>query len=628
MLLRSRLFPIGLCVMFGLVGSIEDSFSQNSYVTESPRDLPIVRTGDRIVQKNGESAEKIFWMGGAVESRFSTTPVIIELTHRDAMQKAITRNFDIAIQEEAYRSAEIAMRGANSYFSPNILIKPTFTRTDTWDRFDVITRPRVQAPEFTEQLQKDYYKQIQAGKVLNGTDVLTQCSVMVDGKQIYNGFAYAQPNCLTIPSTATEYASFADSRPNETFNLVTQVGHLMRYGGYGSFSLRTGYERKGSQYISVSGSDTAFIDQSRAYTTNLSLAFSTPLPFGKNFGTYGNGGSVAVKLAEANIERTNLERSLVKNNTLLATDNAYWDLVISQLRLKITEEQKELTERMRLKSFKQYELGLITEYALSQIDAQVSSLKGQEALERNNFNIASETLSNLINGNVNEILYPISYQNQLESTYVIDSENALQRVMTENLEIRRSLAMVEASQISLAFQTNQQKPDLSLSAGFSLGQSSQFFGYNSYDQSFRNILNWDTRSISIGISLRIPIGNRAAKSGLSQARIGVMQARDQLTQVRTTVVQRLTQMIDVLRNGLRKLDALRINQSVLEETLEVASRRHQLQLISEFELLEVQKDFLNLKRSRLELIGSLRKSYAVFLALQNKLNNPDFLVDY
>ena len=87
-------------------------------------------------------------------------------------------------------------------------------------------------------------------------------------------------------------------------------------------------------------------------------------------------------------------------------------------------------------------------------------------------------------------------------------------------------------------------------------------------------------------------------------------------------------MIDVLRNGLRKLDALRINQSVLEETLEVASRRHQLQLISEFELLEVQKDFLNLKRSRLELIGSLRKSYAVFLALQNKLNNPDFLVDY
>jgi len=188
--------------------------------------------------------------------------------------------------------------------------------------------------------------------------------------------------------------------------------------------------------------------------------------------------------------------------------------------------------------------------------------------------------------------------------------------------------MVEASQISLAFQTNQQKPDLSFSAGFSLGQSSQFFGYNSYDQSFRNILNWDTRSISIGISLRIPIGNRAAKSALSQARIGVMQARDQLTQVRTTVVQRLTQMIDVLRNGLRKLDALRVNQSVLEETLEVASRRHQLQLISEFELLEVQKDFLNFKRNRLELIGSLRKSYAVFLALQNKLNKPDFLVDY
>ena len=56
------------------------------------------------------------------------------------------------------------------------------------------------------------------------------------------------------------------------------------------------------------------------------------------------------------------------------------------------------------------------------------------------------------------------------------------------------------------------------------------------------------------------------------------------------------------------------------------SLRHsyQNQLVNEFELLEVQKDLLNLKRNRLEIIVNLRKNYSLFLALQNKINQTDF----
>jgi outer membrane protein TolC len=103
-----------------------------------------------------------------------------------------------------------------------------------------------------------------------------------------------------------------------------------------------------------------------------------------------------------------------------------------------------------------------------------------------------------------------------------------------------------------------------------------------------------------------------------------MQARDQLTQVKTTVVQKLTTTIDQLRNAIRKLEFLRSNQAVLEDSLEAANRRYQSQLVSEFELLEVQKDLLNLKRNRLEIMVNLRKNYSLFLALQNKINRSDF----
>jgi len=626
MLGLSRIVLIGICILIGWGGAVERCLAQGSALGLSSGGYQDLKTVERVFMMGGGIVEKRFGSAGLIESGNSSPPRTLELSYREVMQRAASRNFDIALQSEFVSEASIAIKEKNSYFYPNFSLRPTFVRTDTYERFDSITRPRVQSPEF-DPLQQRYFDQIQAGKVLNGIDILSECSVLVDGKLVYNGFAYAQPKCLPIPTTAIEFASYADSRPYETFNLVTQVGQLMRFGGYASFSLRTGYERKGSQYVQVSGTDTAFIDQSRAYTTSLSFGFSTPLPFGKNFGSYGNGGSVAIKLAEVNSERTNLTRGSVISNTLLAADNAFWDLVAVHLGLKITEEQKTLVARMRLKALTQYELGLITEYALKQIDVQLSSLKGREALERNSLNIASERLSVLINGDVDEILYPVNYQDQFEILYDFDAESSLRTAMNQNIDIRQNLALLEQSQISLAFQTNQQKPDLSLNLGLSIGQSGQYFGYNSYDASFRNILNWDTRNITVGISLRIPIGYRAAKSALSQSRIGVMQARDQLTQVRTTVVQRLTTTIDQLRNAMRKLESLRSNQVILEDSLEAANRRYQNQLVSEFELLEVQKDLLNLKRNRLEIMVNLRKNYSLFLALQNKINQTDFQIN-
>ena len=623
MLGLSRIVLIGICILIGWGGAVECCLAQGSAPGFSAGGYHDPKTGERVFMMGGGSVEQRSGSAGFIESGNSFPPRTIELTYREVMQRAASRNFDIALQNEVVNEASIAITEKSSYFYPNISLRPTFVRTDTYERFDSITRPRVQSPEF-DPLQQRYFDQIQAGKVLNGIDILSECSVSVDGKLVYNGFAYAQPKCLPIPTTAIEFPSYADARPYESFNLVTQVGQLMRFGGYASFSLRTGYDRKASQYVQVSGTDTAFIDQSRAYVTSLSFGFSTPLPFGKNFGAYGNGGAVAIKLAQANSERANLTRGSVISSTLLAADNAFWDLVASHLALKITEEQKELVARLRIKALTQYEIGLITEYSLKQIDVQLSSLRGRAALERNSFNIASEKLSILINGYVNEILYPINYQDQFEIDYDFDGEIALRNAMNQNIDIRQNLALVELSQISLAFQTNQQKPDLSLNLGLSIGQSGQYFGYNSYDASFKNLLNWDTRNITVGVSLRIPIGNRAAKSALSQSRIGVMQARDQLTQVRTTVVQRLTTTIDQLRNAIRKLEFLRANQALLEDSLEAANRRYQSQLVSEFELLEVQKDLLNLKRNRLEIMVNLRKNYSLFLALQNKINQSDF----
>ena len=274
MLGLSRIVLIGICILIGWGGAVECCLAQGSAPGFSAGGYHDPKTGERVFMMGGGSVEQRSGSAGFIESGNSFPPRTIELTYREVMQRAASRNFDIALQNEVVNEASIAITEKSSYFYPNISLRPTFVRTDTYERFDSITRPRVQSPEF-DPLQQRYFDQIQAGKVLNGIDILSECSVSVDGRLVYNGFAYAQPKCLPIPTTAIEFPSYADARPYESFNLVTQVGQLMRFGGYASFSLRTGYDRKASQYVQVSGTDTAFIDQSRAYVTSLSFGFST-----------------------------------------------------------------------------------------------------------------------------------------------------------------------------------------------------------------------------------------------------------------------------------------------------------------------------------------------------------------
>lgn len=607
-----------LCTVFSLSGQIDSCLAQGTLAVQ-PRN----ETGANPLSPEAEARINEIIRNAAARGEGDAQHIlagrkIAPLTYREAMQRGLRRNLSVQFQKQVSVEAGAAALGTQAVFDPVTGISTGYTRNTTYDRAEVITRVRRQVPDF-ETFQQQFQQNLQKGAQTGSQPDIAACTVTVDGAQVLNGFAASRPECANTVTSILENASFRGLRPDKSLAFLAQGAKLLDYGGFLSLSFQSAYHPRQSPFVGVTATDVAFIDRNLAYSSTLSLGFATPLPFGKNFGPYGTQQATNLRLAQIRVVRSGFEYELVANNTLLAVDNAYWDLVGNLKVLQITLEQKAILEQQRKRAQSYYKLGEINEYSMNQVEARLASTLSREALAWNGLVAASETLSNVLNGDILELLLPVAYQESLEHVPSVDLNAAIRSAMERNVDIKRSETLLEESRITLNHRLNDVKPDVVLSAGLSLGQSNQVFGYPTIGDSLQNIFSPDLRTVSVGVTLRIPIGNAAAKAALSQARVGVMQARDQLTQSQTQAVQQISASMDALQSGLKQIELSRINARLSEDAFEAATRRRALNLVTEFVLLELQNDLLNARLSHIDALVTYRKNVGRFLASQNML---------
>lgn len=541
---------------------------------------------------------------------------VAPLTYREAMQLALRRNLGLQFQKQVSAETEAVALAVRAAFDPVTSMGASYFRGTTRDRPELITRIRRPEVDF-DAFQKAFERALQNGTATPGQQIST-CNLTVDGQPV-SGIADNNPSCAPTETSAIEFASFRGPRPNESYSFFAQGGKLLDYGGSLSLAFQSSYRPRLSPFVSVSATDFTFIAQDIAYTSSLSLGFATPLPFGRNYGPYGTQQATDLKLAQLRVARTGFDYGAATEATLLAADNAYWDLVGSLRVLQIALEQKAILEQLRKRAQSSYKLGELNEYSMNQIDARLANTLGREALAWNGLASASEALSNLLDGDVQDLLLPVAYQESLGHAPSLDLNAAMRNAMERNAEVKRSETLLEESRVTLNHRLDDVKPDVLLSASINFGQSNSVFGYSNLGSSLSNIFNPDVRTAVLGVTVRIPIGNEALKAALGQARVSVMQARDQLTQTRNQAVQQLTASVDALQSAQKQIEISRVNMNLAENAFQAATRRRALNLVTEFMLLEIQNDLLQAQLSHAEALVQYRKNVARYLAAQNLL---------
>ena len=339
--LRRCLFFLTGAVAFGVSVQTNSSHAQGAAAVQTRNESSANPLSPESEARINEIVRTTAAQGAGAAQPVVAGRHVAPLTYREAMQLGLRRNLGLQFQKQVTVETEAASLAAQAAFDPVTSMSASYVRGTSRDRPEVITRVRRPEIDF-DAFEKAFNEALQNGTAL--PKAFSVCAVTGDVNQ---DLSAGNPNCTPAETSAVEFASSRGRRPDESFNFVAQGTKLLDYGGSLSLGFQSSFHPRQSPFVTVSASEFAFIPQDIAYTSTLSLGFATALPFGRNFGPYGTQQATDVKLAQLRVARSGFEYGSVTESTLLAIDNAYWDLVGNLRVLQIALEQKAILEQLR-----------------------------------------------------------------------------------------------------------------------------------------------------------------------------------------------------------------------------------------------------------------------------------------
>jgi outer membrane protein TolC len=201
----------------------------------------------------------------------------------------------------------------------------------------------------------------------------------------------------------------------------------------------------------------------------------------------------------------------------------------------------------------------------------------------------------------------------------IEPKEAFDIAMERRPEIKASQIAIESNDILVKHRQTQIRPDLNLTAGVILNQSNAVLGYASWEDSFSNVFSPDSSNFFVGVSFRIPFGNLAARSALSQARIGRNQAMDQSQQTINFVTQEINTVIADAYSTHARIKQSKASLDLAQLAYDKANLLKEQGLVTEFELLRKLSDLLAARSVYIDTLVDYRRTKARLLSAEGVL---------
>lgn len=270
--------------------------------------------------------------------------------------------------------------------------------------------------------------------------------------------------------------------------------------------------------------DLAFSTINPAYQQTIAASARQPLL--RNFGIDFNRSQINIRKNDRRISQQQLRRQI--RDQLQAVEDAYWLLV--QARRAVTIQAELIAYTQDLYETLKARLGFdVFQAQVDQVKAQLDSRKADFVRVINNVWDTQDELKRLMNDPefdlaTEMIIIPTDVP-QFEP-FMIDRLNQLQTALDNRSELKEAKLQVENARIGVGVAKNQALPrfDLAFTTNANgLGVSS--------NQAHRQVTDFDFIDYTVLVEFEVPLGNRAARAALRQARLAYAQAAVAVRQV-------------------------------------------------------------------------------------------------
>ena len=398
-----------------------------------------------------------------------------------------------------------------------------------------------------------------------------------------------------------------------------QVG-LAKFGGeprtFGEDNLRSklglsGLSTWGTRYEIAVTADKLSNDLSRTSASALfdpeheaAVEFTVTQPLARNYGPEVQLAQVRVRRANQQASEFQFKQKVLGRIGELVKD--YYDLLLAFQDFKTRQAEVGTAAEIAAERREQLERGAIAPSELHLAETEIARAYERFLLARQTLLQVSLDLSRRMGaeGGVEEaVLLPVS--GPAHQVPALERGDLLARALETSPAYRAAQRKVEGLDVEVAFRRDQTRPEVDLEMKYGLNGVG-----NSRRDAFDAVAAGTGTEYSVGVSLRMPIGNREARGRLAESRLLRRQAELEASRLRHEIMSRIDKALASVRTHGERVDAVRRTVGMAERNLSEERDRLEKGQVGELAVRRREHELREARLRELTAVVDLEKSLA------------------
>lgn len=341
----------------------------------------------------------------------------------------------------------------------------------------------------------------------------------------------------------------------------------------------------------------------------------------QGFGSAVNTRNIRVQ--KNNLKVTDLQFKQQLITTISSALNLYWDLVSFHDDVRARRQAVATAQQLLEDNKKQVQIGQLAEIEITRAEAQLYASQQDLTISETNFQQQETVLKNALSRNgiasaglAAVHIVPLDRIPVPDKDEIRPLDDLLSEAMEHRPEIEQSRINLESNKINLVGIKNSLKPTLQAFTEFtnngltgdltSLGALQPGVAYlaGGYTNLLAQIFRRNYPNYSAGLSLNIPLRNRAAQSDYVTSLLELRQNELNLTKSTSQVRVDVQNAVIGLRQARARYEASVKSSQLQEQTLASDQRKYQLGAATAFQVVQDQRDLATAQSSQTQAMAN------------------------
>jgi len=371
--------------------------------------------------------------------------------------------------------------------------------------------------------------------------------------------------------------------------------------------------------------------------------FSLRQPLLEDFGSDINTTDINIAKNDLKIMQNAFVSQAI--TTLNQVEETYYDLSGSIESLGLRKESLRLAEELLSDNRKRFKAGITHIGQVQEAETAVASRQEEVIAAHQEVKDVTNILKNMLQIQASSPLYPINFRTERlvpRDEKIPSVAEAYKKALAKRPDYVQKKIVVKNKDVLLKYRKNQLLPRLDLIGTFGLNglsgeaEAISFAGMSSkspfgggYGDSWDHLIDGDGYEWLIGLTIDIPLGNRADRSRYEQSNLDKKRAVMELKNLEDKIDLEIKVAMEDIQSSLDRIDVAEKFVSLAATSLHQEEERMKEGLSDTFRILIFQNGLIDAEIRKVRALVDYRKALArLYMAMDSNIERHDMALDF